>query len=267
MENNAFKYLNETKPAILDDLNDFDATSNHLSIEAKVKNLERLKDLDIQKLWLFDAKEKDVDRIFQYIQPRHVALYQTAIEDLSCLENLTHTETLILEWNTKAQKLWDVSKNKQLRNLAIIDFSKLRNIDGLGKSSQLRSLVLEGGMWKPMKLETLEPLAQHKDLEELRLLNIRLKDNSLQALKNLSNLKFLELSNQFPTKEIALLSKELPNTKCKLFQPFVDVEIKDENDNLVYDVMIVGKRKPFLLKSKDTKRIEKYVKEFEKYRQ
>ncbi|MBP1840115.1 hypothetical protein [Formosa algae] len=257
----------ETKPGIIEDLKDFDSTSNSLSITSKVKNIERLKNLEIDNLWLFSAKEKDIEKIFNLIQPKYVSLYQVLINDLSCLENLKACETLLLDWNTKATKLWDFKKNKKLKNLSIRDFSKISNIDEIENISQLKSLSLEGGMWKPMKLDSLKSIAVNRNLGYLRLINLRLKDNSLKPLWNLSKLELLDISNQFPTKEIAGLSRVLLNTKCSLFQPYIDVEIKDQNNNLKYDVMIVGKRKPFLLKSKDNKRLEKYIKEFKRFKQ
>jgi hypothetical protein len=256
----------EVKPKIIEDLNDFDSSLNNLSITSKVKNIGRLKDLNIEKLWLFSAKEIDIDKIFNLIQPKYVNLYQVLIKDLGCLGNLTECETLLLDWNTKATELWDFRKNKKLINLSIRDFSKILNINELENISQLKNLSLEGGMWKSMKLESLKPIENNRNLEYLRLNNLSVKDNSLVSLWNLSKLKKLDISNQFPTKEIAILTKKLSKTKCKLFKPYIDVEIKDKNDNLIHDVMIIGKRKPFLLKSKDQKKIEKYIKEFDKFK-
>ena len=101
-------------------------------------------------------------------------------------------------------------------------------------------------------------------LEYLRLTNIKVADESLEPISHLRNLKKLEVSNQFPTKEYAYLSVKLTETECSMFRPSHEVEIKDANGKLVYDRMIIGKRKPFLLSTKDQNRIEKYEKEFEK---
>lgn len=54
-------------------------------------------------------------------------IYEMRVEDLSTLECLKELAVLALEWNTKAYKLWDISKNQNLKSLSIKDFSKLNN--------------------------------------------------------------------------------------------------------------------------------------------
>jgi len=134
-------------------------------------------------------------------------------------------------------------------------------------ATQIKSLSLDGGMDKKMKVDTLKPISKLSQLEYLRLTNISVKDNALQPIEKLTNLKILELSNQFPTKEYANLAIKLENTECSMFQPYHKVKIKGNNGEIVYDTMIIGKRKPFLLSTKDQTRIEKYIMEFEKMKE
>ena len=209
-------------------------------------------------------KEKDIEQIFSLHQPKYVSLYQFLAKDLSCLENLNKCETLITEWNTKATELWNVKSNRNLKKLAVRDYSKISDLSKLAEATQIKSLSLDGGIDKKLKVDSLKPLSKLTQLEYLRLTNIKVANESLVPLSNLRNLKILELSNQFPTKEYASLSVKLVKTECSMFRPYHEVEIEDENGNLVYDRMIIGKRKPFLLSTKDQTRIEKYEKEFEK---
>jgi hypothetical protein len=253
----------EEKPAVISDISNFDFSQREISITADVKNINLLANVKIEKLWLFCAKEKDIDRIFKIIQPEYVNLYQLLAKDLTCLEQLK-CKTLVLDWNTKALKLWNLKKNDNLRKLSVRDFSKISNINEIQNAKELVSLSLEGGMWKPLKIDSLNPLIHLKKLKWLRLMQIKVADESLEPISSLNNLKKLEISNQFPTKEYANLTVKLPKTECSMFQPYQEVEIKDEYGNLVYDRMIIGKRKPFLLSKKDQTRIEKYEKEFEK---
>ena len=111
----------ETKPAVISDISDFDLSIKEISITADAKNINLLENVGIQKLWLFGAKEKDIDRIFKIIQPEYVNLYQILAKDLTCLEQL-NCKTLIADWNTKALKLWNFERNKNLRKLSIRDF-------------------------------------------------------------------------------------------------------------------------------------------------
>jgi hypothetical protein len=250
------------KPAVISDISNFDFSKNEISITADAKNLNLLQNIRIDKLWLFSAKEKDIDRIFKIIQPEYVNLYQILAKDLTCLEQLK-CKTLVLDWNTKALKLWNLKKNDNLRKLSVRDFSKISNINEIQNAKKLLSLSLEGEL-KDLKIDSLSPLIHLKKLQYLRLMQIKVADESLEPISGLNNLKKLEISNQFPTKEYANLTVKLPKTECSMFQPYQEVEIKDEYGNLVYDRMIIGKRKPFLLSKKDQTRIEKYEKEFEK---
>lgn len=254
----------EKKPEFTSDLADFDNSKTELHIRADVKNRKLLNELNIEKLWLIGAKEKDIEQIFSLHQPKYVSLYQFLAKDLSCLENLNKCETLITEWNTKATELWNIESNPNLKKLAIRDYSKISDLSALEKANKIKSLSLDGGIDKKLKVDSLKPLSKLPQLEYLRLTNIKVGDESLEPIANLRNLKILELSNQFPTKEYANLAVKLTKTECSMFRPYHEVEIKDENGNLVYDRMIIGKRKPFLLSTKDKTRIEKYEKEFEK---
>ena len=51
-----------------------------------------------------------------------------------------------------------------------------------------------------------------------------------------------------------------------MFHPFHKIDIEGEDGKLVYDTMITGKRKPFLLSTKDDEKIKKYVAQFEKFK-
>lgn len=116
------------------DLSEFDKTLKSLHMPATAKNIDRLKELQIDSLWLIGAKEKDLQKILSLTQPKYLNLYQVLATDLSILETLTATSTLVLNWNTKSPSLWDVSKNVNLQNLEIVDFSKLYDISDLSSA-------------------------------------------------------------------------------------------------------------------------------------
>lgn len=252
------------KPDFVKDLANFDKSKTQLHIGVDVKNRSLLKDLKLEKLWLVGAKEKDLNQIFSMVQPKYVNLYHFQAKELSCLESLFFCETLIVEWNTKASKLWDIKSNTNLKYLAIKDFSKINDFYALKDATQLVGLSLEGGIDKTLKVDSLTPISSLIQLEFLRLTNIRVKDETLSPISKLTNLKKLELSNQFPTREYACLAAQLVKVDCSLFNAFKKVRITGNNNELVYDTMITGSRKPFLLSSKDFIKIEKYEKAFEK---
>jgi hypothetical protein len=246
------------------DLAEFDKTQKSLHMPATAKNIDRLKELQIDNLWLIGAKEKDLEKILSLTQPKYLSLYQVLAVDISILETLATTSTLVLNWNTKSTSLWDISKNSELRNLEIVDFSKLYDISDISKATQIEVLKLEGGIEKKLNIQTLKPLSVLTNLKYLRLANLKITDDTLKPLADLKNLNELWLSNQFETKEYAWLATRLPNTKCDMFQAVNKVNITGTKNELVWDTMVTGRRKSFLLSTQDRQKIDKYISDFEK---
>lgn len=246
------------------DLVEFDKTQQSLHMPATAKNIDRLKELQIDNLWLIGAKETDLQKILSLTQPKYLNLYQVLAADLSVLKTLTTTSTLVLHWNTKSTSLWDISNNTELRNLEIVDFSKLYDISNISSARQITSLKLEGGIDKKLNVQTLKPLSVLTNLKYLRLANLKVSDGSLKPLADLKNLEELWLPNQFETKEYAWLATRLPNTKCDMFNPINNVHITDAKKVLVWDTMVTGRKKPFLLSANDKLKVDKYISDFEK---
>lgn len=207
--------------------------------------------------------QKEFDTILSLVNPRMLFVHEMRVEDLSIISSLKDLEVLALEWNTKAQSLWDLSKNTCLKSLSITDFSKLNDIAPLQKNTGLELLQLSGGVWNALNLHTLQPLRYLKNLTYLCLSNIKVKDESLEPISQLEGLKELEISNQFPTEEYARLSVTLPNTKCDRFAPYIFLAspIVDK------DVMVIGKRKPKLNSKVDGKKLKKYEEQFKAYQE
>lgn len=252
------------QPDFIKDLNQIGEIPSEIAIQGKTKNLERLKEFSgIEKLWLFTVNQSEFDLILQYVNPKILYVYEMRVEDLSSLELLSGAEKLYLCWNTKAAKLWDLTKNINLKTLSIEDFKRLNSLDPLQYCQTLQELHLSGGIWNTLNIDTLEPLKQLTFLKNLGLSNIRVKDESLEPLTHLHNLVELEISNQFLTEEYARLSVALPDTKCDYFKPYV--KLNDSIDGK--DIMIIGKRKPFLNSSTDTKKLQKYEDMFKAFQE
>lgn len=120
------------------------------------------------------------------------------------------------------------------------------------------------GIDKKLNIQTLKPLSVLTNLKYLRLANLKVEDDTLKPLADLKNLEELWLSNQFETKEYAWLATRLPDTKCDMFNAVNKVSITGTRNELVWDTMITGRKKPFLLSTQDRQKIDKYITEFEK---
>jgi len=210
--------LPQKPKAFITDLNDFDKNEKSLHMSVSAKNLDRLKELSIENLWLIGANDKELRKILPLVNLKYLNLYQVLAKDLTILETLDKTETIILNWNTKSTSLWDISKNKGLKALEITDFSKLEEIDQLSLATQISDLTLGGGHDKPLKIKTIKPLAGLKNLKYLGLTNLKIADDTLQPIGQLKNLEILEISNQFETREYAWLALDFQRQNAKCFK-------------------------------------------------
>ena len=202
----------------------------------------------------------DLERFGALLQTRALALYDMQVEDLSPLRHLEGLEWLSLTWNTKVISLEPLAGLRSLTRLSISDTPKVRDLEPIGALTHLVALNYSGGIWNRATAETLEPLTRLEALEELVLTNIKVLEGGLRPLARCTGLRALELSNQFETAEYAYLSVALPDAVCRHFAPYVPLEV----DGMRADVMVVGRRKPFLDSKRDSDRLARYVAEFER---
>lgn len=253
----------EGKPDLTQDIALHNKWRKSIYVGRETKNLELLGRINFKKAWINSIPSRDMEKIVPLLNVGYLSIYNVQAKDLSLLEGLDKCETLLLEWNSKADKLWDFKKTKQIKHLAIRDFSKIVDLYPLADAFNIENLAIEGGLYKQMKVLSLKPLASLKNLKTLRLANIRVLDNSLDHLKELKNLRKLWLSNQFSTEDFARLSVELPKVDCIRFKPFEKVKVYDKQGGIEFDRMITGKRKPFLHSKRDKEKIEEHKSRFQ----
>jgi hypothetical protein len=224
-----------------------------------IKNLKNAK--EVKYLYIINIKQLEFDYLIENYNSvfEFIYLYNMRVADLSKLSMLENIKFLALEWNTKANRLWNIEMNSSLSELYISNFPKLNNLDDLRNAKSITRLELSGGIWNPLKVESLEPLSNLNQLKTLSLLNIKVLNRGLMPISVLTDLEELELPNLFPTKEYALLSMKLKNTKCAYFAPYI--KLTQEIDGK--DIMVIGKGKPFLNSISDEVKLKKYTQDFE----
>ncbi|MBD7966597.1 leucine-rich repeat domain-containing protein [Paenibacillus gallinarum] len=251
----------DVKPRLIEDLDKVDDFSTELFIHGKTKNIQKLKSFSkLTKLWIETVNQNEFDTLMSLVNPNLKMLYihEMRVKDLTCLGSLVHVEVLSLSWNTKATSLWDISQNTSLKSLLIKDFSKIHEIKALQNCTNLEQLDLSGGQWNSLKIDSLESLRSLHNLKYLGLSNISVQDQSLEPISHLKGLGEFAVSNQFPTEQYAMLSVALPHTQCDYFQSYTYLYHPIDGK----DVIVTGKRKPFLNSTRDAKKLQKYDEKF-----
>lgn len=254
--------INKKRPAFLEDLKGVSINLQSMVISNDTSNLNLISKYDPLDVWLINLKIDKLEHVLENMQPKFLHIYGCQVDNLSILSRLAKLETCIIIWNSKLTHLWEVGRNTMLRNLHIEDVSKLSDLKELATGTQLKYLGLEGGLHKPLRLQSLSPIGSLFSLEYLNLMNFRVQNDSIKPIARLLNLKELRISNQFKTEEFAWLSTKLLDTKCSCFKAYT--RFKGRNKEGSPDTMITGSRKPFLNSDIDKDKIEEFERRFDK---
>jgi hypothetical protein len=252
-------YLTRSPIEYTKDLSEADVSSQDLAFFGDAKGIERLKEFrNIRRVWLIGANQKQFDYIVSSVNPVVFKGYNLKVHDLSALQGFSNIKELSIEWNTKAESIAPVGELTSLRFLQIQNFTKVHDLSPLQGLSELIALDVSGGVWSTFKVGTLNPLGYLKNLRYLCLTNIKVSDELLAPISKLTQLEKMVISNQFPTEEYARLAATLPDTKCDYFRAYIELTQMIGK----HDIMVIGKGKPLLNRTRDWERIEKYQKAF-----
>jgi hypothetical protein len=207
------------------------------------------------------VNQKSFEKAMTMVKAKVMHFYDMRVSDLTSLQKNIELCELAIHWNSKLEDISPIAKIKGLKSLVLEDTPKVSDLSPLSQCTELESFEYSGGMWKKNKTESLEPISKLKKLSNLRLLNLAV-EGGLKPLASLPSLRELELSNQFPTEEYAYLSVMLDSVRCDYFAPYIELPNPIEEKN----VMVIGKRKPFLNKQTDAKKLAKYVEQFDGFK-
>lgn len=187
------------------------------------------------------------------------------LEDLTPLEDLSELRIVSIFWNQRTTRLWDLARTPRLTALRVEDFTRLHRLDDLGSGQALKELIVGDAVWNSSTFETLEPLEDLKSLLSLRLLPKRIDDGRVQPLGSLANLKTLRIPyNLFTTEQLAWLRAHLPeNVDSSALAATLPLSTTFHDGGKTRDVLLIGKRKPFLNSELDAARIRKHELRFQ----
>lgn len=178
------------------------------------------------------------------------------VGDLSPLADLENVEAIGYFVNQRAEKLWDMSGNKKLRLLNLDDFSRLHDLTGIEKASQLSGLDFGNKVWATSFVEKVPVL--DSSLLEFVGYNADISYENTYKFLQCPKLKQLDFrTHAYKVEFLAWICANYPAVEGYALAPYL---MWDENSGT-----ICGKRKPsFDYKNeKDRKKVENAVKKFE----
>ena len=168
---------------------------------------------DLKYLWfhsrvnqkMFDAASKVPNLEGLYIK-------WSGIKDLSALRNANHLTHLHIGSSSQIESIEVLGDVQNLITLNLEQLNKISNFSVLAKLTQLEGLGIDGSIWTPQTIDTLEPIGQLENLRYLTATNSKIKTNSFKPLLKLKNLVRFDCSWNYPEQEFEKL-KSLPNLK------------------------------------------------------
>lgn len=106
-----------------------------------------------------------------------------------------------------------------LRTLIITNPKKMTDLEWLGEAHHLEVIGIEGGMWSPYKIPSLQPLAGLRSLRAFLGVSTKLADRNLAPLKDCPRLEYLGIACVAPKAEFDRLKEAKPGLACDWFRP------------------------------------------------
>ncbi len=182
------------------------------------------------------------------------------VNDWSKLGDLDQVEFIGYFHNQRITEFWDMSNNLKLEGLFISDFTRLHSLSGIETAPALERFSFQDAVWNTSVLDVLEPLVNTR-IKEFYFGAKSITHSDISVYTRMPELEILDFrSNMYTTEELAWLVANLPNVSGYALRPYIKFDRKDPT---MKDVLICGKRKPFLFSTTDKEKIERYVIKFD----
>lgn len=193
--------------------------------------------------------------------------WASRVKDLSPLGNLPALEFFAIA-DGRCERLWNMSKNEQLRTLVIDSCKKLTKTPTLlDTAPALETVWYLGGAESNHPMASLQGFSHLPAIKEIRLQDIRLKDRCLDFLDTIPTLEIFDFEpSMFTTNEIAWMKAKYPQLGGDFLRAYGPAYPGSKSW-----IRISGSRKPELQLPKEQERLDKYIQAFdemvEQYRQ
>jgi hypothetical protein len=136
----------------------------------------------------------------------------------------------MIEWNSRATKLWDMSKNIALDGLYLWDTKKITNLTDIITAPNLKEFAINESVDSRLgsskwSITSLSPIQDASCLERLYLVVSKVEDGDISPLLKMGRLKKLHIiTDLFSLEDFALLNARLKNTVITPDKPFYTYE-------------------------------------------
>lgn len=138
--------------------------------------------------------------------------------DLSPLLRLQRLKFLSIDSPRRIANFEILTRLESLRTLLVTNAKKMTGLDWLAGADHLEVVGIEGGMWSPYTIPTLEPVGGLRSLRAFLATSTNLADRRLMPLAECPNLSFLGIACVAPRHEFMRLQQSAPGLVCDWFR-------------------------------------------------
>lgn len=226
------------------------------------RTLYRIRDLEAPVVgdaaFAYSVNEKELEQLCTHVDVTSLSFKGLRTTTIAPIGRIPRLRRLSMWWVQKLANLSPLSA-LPLDVLVLDDIRYANDIAPLADIASLKSLKISGGMNTTQLIDTLEPLTGLPALSELNLVALKLGDQSLRPLERCEALVDLWLPNTFETAEYAYLAAKRPDIRCEALAAYQTMHHPIGGK----DIMVTGKRKPFLDSKTDAKRLATYQARFD----
>lgn len=200
---------------------------------------------------------------------RHISLFKCQLlSDLSPLGELPNLEYVDIYWNIRSDKLWNMSRNVNLKALHISDCKKMTyDPQLLATAPTLEDVGFSGIAFGSYPMKSLEVFANIPTLRNVGLYRIKPEDKTAYFLDTAPDLETYEFDpGMYTTEEIAYMVAKRPDVGGRFFRAYGPAHPGSK-----IFMRVSGYRKPELEIPRQQKALDKHVAYFnalvEQYRQ
>lgn len=139
--------------------------------------------------------------------------------DLSPLLSLNRLTFLSIDSPRKIADFQPLLRLPSLRTLIIANPKQMTDLEWLTEAHHLEVIGIEGGMWSPYKIPSLQPLAGLQSLRAFLGVSTKLLDKQLMPLAECPRLTFMGVACMAPREEFERLQRARPDLVCAWFRP------------------------------------------------
>jgi len=199
-------------PPLVKSIDDVPTDAEAVQISAKTRGLADLAARPrLRRVVARAFGDAELEHVGRIATLERLELAGPTSRDLRALRGLSQLRILNVSVAARLESLDGIEKLTQLQVVGIWRTPKLRSIDALAALHELRIVFLAGGMYRPMRIPSLQPLSGLDRLVKLSLSSVRVTGHSLRPLLTLNALRRLDLPLHFPLEEFAMLEQALPD--------------------------------------------------------